>query len=73
MTPRPAPSSWTVGSVREGDNPIMKYKVGIRDGYNPSTNEVLNTNGRTTFSYKNYLGEDTVGDFPIRRFTSAAA
>lgn len=43
----------------------MKYKVGIRDGYNPSTNEVLNTNGETTFSYKNYLGEDTVGDFPI--------
>lgn len=29
--------SWTVGSVREGDNPIMKYKVGIRDGYNPPT------------------------------------
>lgn len=57
--------SWTVGSVREGDNPIMKYKVGIRDDYNPSTNEVLNTNGRTTFSYKNYLGGDTVGDFPI--------
>lgn len=57
--------SWTVGSVREGDNPIMKYKVGILDGYNPSTNEVLNTNGETTFSYKNYLGEDTVGDFPI--------
>ena len=61
--------SWTVGSVREGDNPIMKYKVGIRDGYNPSTNEVLNTNGETTFSYKNYLGEDTVGDFPIPRVT----
>lgn len=57
--------SWTVGSVREGDNPIMKYKVGILDGYNPSTNEVLNTNGETTFSYKNYLGEDTVGEFPI--------
>lgn len=57
--------SWIVGSVREGDNPIMKYKVGIRDDYNPSTNEVLNTNGRTTFSYKNYLGGDTVGDFPI--------
>lgn len=57
--------SWTVGNVREGDNPIMKYKVGILDDYNPSTGEVLNTNGRTTFSYKNYLGEDTVGDFPI--------
>ena len=61
--------SWTVGNVREGDNPIMKYKVGIRDGYNPSTNDVLDTNKRTTFSYINYLGEDTVGDFPIPRVT----
>jgi hypothetical protein len=61
--------SWTVGSVREVDNPIMKYKVGIRDGYNPSTNEVLNTNGETTFSYKNYLGEDTDGEFPIPKVT----
>lgn len=61
--------SWTVGNVSEGDNPIMKYKVGILDDYNPSTNEVLNTNGRTTFSYKNYLGEDTVGDFPIPQVT----
>lgn len=61
--------SWTVGNVSEGDNPIMKYKVGILDDYNPSTNEVLNTNGRTTFSYKNYLGEGTVGDFPIPQVT----
>lgn len=61
--------SWTVGNVREGDNPIMKYKVGILDDYNPSTNEVLDTNGRTTFSYKNYLGKDTVGEFPIPKVT----
>lgn len=61
--------SWTVGSVREGDNPIMKYKVGILDGYNPSTGDVLYTNGETTFSYKNYLGEDTVGEFPIPQVT----
>lgn len=61
--------SWTVGSVREGDNPIMMYKVGIREGYSPATGEVLDTNGRTTFSYKNYLGEDTVGDFPIPQVT----
>lgn len=61
--------SWTVGNVREGDNPIMKYKVGIRDGYNPSTNDVLNTNKRTTFSYINYLGEATVDDFPIPQVT----
>jgi hypothetical protein len=61
--------SWTVGSVREGDNPIMKYKVGIRDGYNPPTGDVLDTNKRTTFSYINYRGEDTVGDFPIPKVT----
>lgn len=61
--------SWTVGSVREGDNPIMKYKVGIRDGYNPSTGDVLDTNKRTTFSYINYLGDGTVGEFPIPQVT----
>ena len=61
--------SWIVGSVREGDNPIMKYKVGIRDGYNPPTGEVLDTNKRTTFSYINYLGDDTVGDYPIPKVT----
>lgn len=61
--------SWTVGSVRDGDNPIMKYKVGIRDGYNPPTGDVLDTNKRTTFSYINYRGDDTVGDFPIPKVT----
>lgn len=61
--------SWIVGNVSAVDNPIMKYKVGILDDYNPSTNEVLNTNGETTFSYKNYLGEDTVGKFPIPQVT----
>lgn len=61
--------SWTVGNVRGGDNPIMKYKVGIRDDYNPSTGDVLDTNKRTTFSYINYLGKDTVGDFPIPQVT----
>lgn len=61
--------SWTVGSVSEVDNPIMKYKVGIRDGYNPPTGDVLDTNKRTTFSYINYLGDDTVGEFPIPKVT----
>lgn len=61
--------SWTVGSVRGGDNPIMKYKVGIRDGHNPSTGDVLDTNKRTTFSYINYLGDGTVGEFPIPKVT----
>ena len=57
--------SWNVGSVSEGDNPIMKYKVGILEGYSPATGELLDTNGETTFSYKNYLGKDTVGEFLI--------
>lgn len=61
--------SWTVGSVSEVDNPIMMYKVKIREGYSPATGAVLDTNGRTTFSYKNYLGDDTVGDFPIPQVT----
>lgn len=61
--------SWNVGSVREGDNPIMKYKVGILKGYSPATGEVLDTNGVTTFNYKNYLGEDADGEFPIPRVT----
>lgn len=61
--------SWIVGNVSEVDNPIMKYKVGIRDGYNPPTGDVLDTNKRTTFSYINYLGVDTVGDFPIPKVT----
>ena len=61
--------SWTVGSVREGDNPIMMYKVGILEGYSPATGEVLDTNGITTFNYQNYLGEDADGEFPIPRVT----
>lgn len=61
--------SWTVGNVSEVDNPIMKYKVGILDDYNPSTGDVLDTNKRTTFSYINYLGDGTVGEFPIPKVT----
>ena len=61
--------SWTVGSVREGDNPIMMYKVEILEGYSPATGEVLDTNGITTFNYKNYLGEDADGEFPIPQVT----
>lgn len=61
--------SWTVGNVRGGDNPIMMYKVGILEDYSPATGEVLDTNGITTFNYKNYLGEDAGGEFPIPRVT----
>ena len=60
---------WNVGSVSEGDNPIMKYKVGILEDYSPATGEVLDTNGITTFNYTNYLGEDADGEFPIPKVT----
>lgn len=61
--------NWNVGNVREGDNPIMKYKVTVKEGCNPHTGEVLDANKEATFSYKNYLGEDTVGIFPIPQVT----
>lgn len=61
--------NWNVGNVREGDNPIMKYKVTVKEGSNPSTGEVLDANESATFSYKNYLGEDTVGTFPVPQVT----
>lgn len=61
--------SWNVGSVREGDNPIMKYKVGILEGYSPATGEGLDTNGTTLFNYTNYLGEDVYGKFPTPQVT----
>ncbi len=61
--------NWTVGNVSELDNPIMKYKVTVKEGYNPPTGEVLDANESATFSYKNYLGEDTVGTFPVPQVT----
>lgn len=61
--------NWTVGNVREGDNSIMKYKVTVKEGCNPSTGEVLDANESATFSYKNYLGVDTVGTFPVPQVT----
>lgn len=61
--------NWTVGNVSELDNPIMKYKVTVKEGYNPPTGEVLDANESATFRYKNYLGEDTVGTFPVPKVT----
>lgn len=61
--------NWTVGNVSELDNPIMKYKVTVKEGCNPSTGEVLDANESATFSYKNYLGDDTVGTFPVPQVT----
>lgn len=61
--------NWTVGNVSEGDNPTMKYKVKVKEGYNPSTSEVLDANKEATFSYTNYLGHETKGTFPVPKVT----
>lgn len=61
--------NWTVGNVSEGDNPTMKYKVKVKEGYNPPTGEVLDANKEATFSYTNYLGHETKSTFPVPKVT----
>ena len=55
---------WTVGNVSEQDKPVMKYRVSIKSGYNPSTGETLLTNEQATFSYIDYLGRNAEAEFP---------
>lgn len=61
--------NWTVGNVSEGDNPTMKYKVKVKEGYNPPTGKVLDANKEATFSYTNYLGHETKSTFPVPKVT----
>lgn len=55
---------WTVGNVSEQDKPVMKYRVTIKSGYNPSTGQTLLTNEQAIFSYIDYLGRDAEAEFP---------
>lgn len=55
---------WTVGNVSEQDKPVMKYRVTIKSGYNPSTGKTLLTNEQAIFSYIDYLGRDAEAEFP---------
>ena len=55
---------WTVGNVSEQDKPVMKYRVTIKSGYNPSTGETLLTNEQAIFSYIDYLGRNAEAEFP---------
>lgn len=55
---------WTVGNVSEQDKPVMKYRVTIKSGYNPSTGETLLTNEQAAFSYIDYLGRNAEAEFP---------
>ena len=55
---------WTVGNLSEQDKPVMKYRVTIKSGYNPSTGETLLTNEQAAFSYIDYLGRNAEAEFP---------
>ena len=55
---------WTVGNVSEQDKPVMKYRVTIKSGYNPSTGKTLLTNEQAAFSYIDYLGRNAEAEFP---------
>ena len=59
--------NWTVGNVNEGANPTMKYRITLEG--TPDTGAVLDANGPTTFTYKNYQDEDTNAEFPIPKVT----
>lgn len=63
--------SWAVGNISEGTPAIMKYKVIVTDN-TLQKGAVIPTNGTTTFSYKNYLGNDTAKNFPIPEITLQA-
>lgn len=56
---------WNVGNVTENANPTMKYRITLKEGTNPSIGTELPANGTTTFSYTNYLGNETSKDFEI--------
>ncbi|MGN1114695.1 MAG: vWA domain-containing protein [Oscillospiraceae bacterium] len=60
---------WNVGSVNEGSDPIMKYRVRADENYKAKAGEVLDVNKKTTFSYKNHRQEQTVKEFPIPKVT----
>lgn len=61
--------NWNVGNINEGTPAVMKYKVKLRESYNPKPGTKILTNGRTCFEYKNYQQNDTTQDFPIPEVT----
>lgn len=60
---------WRVGNVNEGANPVMKYKVAVKEGATVQKGEVIDTNKETTFRYKDYQQKDAEDHFPIPKVT----
>lgn len=59
--------TWTVGNINEGSDAIMRYRVTLKDTVQKG--QTVPTNDPTTFSYKNYQGLDTVGNFDVPEVT----
>lgn len=60
---------WRVGNVNEGANPVMKYKVAVKEDVTVQKGEVIDTNKETTFRYKDYQQKDAEDQFPIPKVT----
>lgn len=56
--------AWTVGNINEGVPAVLRYKVRIMDN-TVKTGDMIPTNGRTTFTYTDYLGDNTTKDFDV--------
>lgn len=59
--------SWNVGNINEGSDAVMRYRVTLKDTVQKG--QTVPTNGTTSFSYKNYQGRDTVGNFDVPEVT----
>lgn len=59
--------TWNVGNINEGSDAIMRYRVTLND--NVQKGQKVPTNGETSFSYKNYLGQDTESNFDVPEVT----
>lgn len=59
--------SWNVGNINEDSDAVMRYRVTLKDTVQKG--QTVPTNGATTFSYKNYQGRDTVGNFDVPEVT----
>lgn len=59
--------SWNVGNINEDSDAVMRYRVTLKNTVQKG--QTVPTNGTTTFSYKNYQGRDTVGNFDVPEVT----
>ena len=57
--------TWNIGSVKEGEEYTLKYKVTLDCSKNPKTNTKNPTNKETPLNYKDHNGNQATKQFPI--------